>query len=174
MPSLSRTGEAQALNFSPATVAVILPSKPIAVAVRLNNLPWPSFGWQAWTNSCAKMSRTRIESLIVGEMKISAWLSADALADQHSPILRFLLERADFEGKPQLERTSKGKSTPCCLNRLLSSVVASESQCSLVFVIIFTPLKMLIKESFFLPSPIMCHNFIKYLKWKPLEPEFSN
>jgi hypothetical protein len=82
------------------------------------------------------MSKTRIESLIVGEIKISACLSADALADQHSPILRFLFERADFEGKPQLERTSKGRSTPLALNKLRSSVVAFASHCSLVFVIL--------------------------------------
>ena len=93
------------------------------------------------------MSKTRIESLIVGEMKISACLSADALADQHSPILRFLLERADFEGKPQLERTSKGRSTPLALKRLLSSVVAFESHCSLVLVIIIHAFyKMLIER----------------------------
>ena len=93
------------------------------------------------------MSKTRIESLIVGEIKISAWLSADALADQHSPILRFLFERADFEGKPQLERTSKGRSTPLALKRLLSSVVAFASHCSRVLVIINSRLlKMLSKE----------------------------
>jgi hypothetical protein len=63
----------------------------------------------------------------VGEIKISAWLSADALADQHSPILRFLFERADFEGKPHDDRTSKGNSTPLALKRLLSSVVAFAS-----------------------------------------------
>ena len=82
------------------------------------------------------MSKTLMLSLIVGEMKISACLSADARADQHSPILRFLLERADFEGKPQLERTSKGRSTPLALKRLLSSVVAFASHCSLVLVIL--------------------------------------
>jgi hypothetical protein len=92
------------------------------------------------------MSKTLMLSLIVGEIKISACLSADARADQHSPILRFLLARADFEGKPQLERTSKGRSTPFALKRLRSSVVAFASHCSLVFVIIFTPLKMLIKK----------------------------
>lgn len=43
---------------------------------------------------------------MVGEMKISAWLSAEARADQHSPILRFFALKADFEGKPHDERTS--------------------------------------------------------------------
>ena len=93
------------------------------------------------------MSKTLMLSLIVGEIKISACLSAEALADQHSPILRFLLERADFEGNPQLERTSKGRSTPLALKRLLSSMVAFESHCSLVLVIIIHAFnKMLIKE----------------------------
>ena len=78
------------------------------------------------------MSSTLALSLIVGEMKISAWLSALAGDDQHSPILRFLLARADLEGKPHDDRTCVGMVSPCCLNSALSSSVACQSHCSRV------------------------------------------
>ena len=69
---------------------------------------------------------------LVGEMKISACLSALARAFQHSPIRRFLALSADFEGKPHDARTRSGAITPCCLNNVFSSAIALLSHCSLV------------------------------------------
>ena len=100
-------------------------------------------------SSWAKMSSTRELSEMVGEMKISAWLSADARDDQHSPMRRFLALRADFEGKPQDDLTRSGMTSPCCLNSALSSSVALESHCSRVMVlVILNAFRWLMTESF--------------------------
>jgi hypothetical protein len=70
------------------------------------------------------MSNTLLESLIVGEMKISACESAEATEFQHSPILRFLALMADFEGKPHEALTLVGTDSPTLSKRVLRCSLA--------------------------------------------------
>lgn len=119
----------RSFNSGPAFVARIGPVKPRATAIRLNG-PLCPFAPHAWTSSCANTSAARSPVAMHGEINISVCLSAEATGDQHSPIVRDLLENAPRDGQPHDTRMSFGTSPPACFRSGRRFSINAESHCS--------------------------------------------
>ncbi len=108
---------------------IILPVRPILVAISLNRFPWPLLqSSTAWTSSWKMIPTTSNGSSTRGEMNISLRPPEQVCVGQHSPIR---VPRFPVLGKPQEIRTS-GTSKPCFANTGVALLTAFSSQCCLL------------------------------------------